>query len=477
MSSSFIESCMGIQGILPAPDDLKGELLEHLNACVADDGGRGVPRTLLEQLLAGGGKRSPDVTALVAIASAVVGNSIVSSRTSHLSYLHSWLLRSLARVPFASISHKAGCANDAAVAVISSLCRHALFATPDVEVCALCITLLHQWTDPPPPSPSLDLVHFLGQPTPPLHILCAVLERAPSSLTLALSPAVTNFFAHFFAVSEISPPDRGLKLLIETLNSFSGDDHIHRCSVTTSSGFDFFPVLRAVMLPTPLAPAPARLAGELCVRWDVQGDLYASQASVNLCRSAELAASAAEALVKATASGNTHDAEDARDLQCHAFLIHARCASAADVKLFESALEGFLGFMGSPSPSQLVITCLAASRVLDSFLARAAADAAEAVVTSPSIADHSSSEFASILPREKQFELVTDAIMALLRACPEGVDEGGQIEAAAETSAAAPLIVRSIAARLALKASGIDTVHGLGGLYQTLCVPCVMFCL
>jgi hypothetical protein len=133
--------------------------------------------------------------------------------------------------------------------------------------------------------------------------------------------------------------------------------------------------------------------------------------------------------------------------------------------------------MGSPSPSQLVITCLAASFVLDSFLARAAADAAEAVVTSPSIADHSSSEFASILPREKQFELVTDAIMALLRACPEGVDEGGQIEAAAETSAAAPLIVRSIAARLALKASGIDAVHGLGGLYQTLCVPYVMFCL
>jgi hypothetical protein len=117
-----------------------------------------------------------------------------------------------------------------------------------------------------------------------------------------------------------------------------------------------------------------------------------------------------------------------------------------------------LGFTGTPSPSQLVMTCLAACVVMDSHSTGAAVD-------TPSPAKSSSPEFSSLLPRDKQFELVSDVIMALLRACPEGIDEGGQGESAADASVAAPIIVRAIAARLALKACRIDMVQCLGGLY------------
>jgi len=458
VSSSFIQSCVGKPGQLPIPDDLQGDLMGHLNACVVGEGGGGVSHTFLEQVLGGGGSKSPEVAALVAIASAVAGSSSVSSRTSTMPHLLSWLLRSLARVSFSSISHSAGSANDAAVAAISSLCRHALFETSDVDACGLCLTLLHHWINPPPSIPPLDLVQFLGQPPPPLPLLCALLERASSSLILALSPAVTTFFARFFSVAESPLPHRGLHLLIETLKSSSGDHRPPSSSSTATSGLDYFPVISAIMQPTPLASAPARLAGELCVRWEVKGGFSTSQTRVILGRSAEVAASAAAASVQATASGNSRDAEDARDLQCHAFLVHARCASAGDVKLFESALENFLGFTGTPSPSQLVMTCLAACVVMDSHSTGAAVD-------TPSPAKSSSPEFSSLLPRDKQFELVSDVIMALLRACPEGIDEGGQGESAADASVAAPIIVRAIAARLALKACRIDMVQCLGGLY------------
>jgi hypothetical protein len=428
-----------------APDDLKAELLRHLNSCFAAHDSTKVAQMFLEQVLGCGNQEHQDIDALVSIASAIVERNVASGSTfaPHLTY---WILGSLARVAFSSVSQKSGSPNEAAVATVSSLCRHALFETTDVDLCAHCMTLLHHWMNPPPSIPPLQLMAFLSQPLPPLTILCSVLQRAPPSQALSVSSAVTSFFANFYAVPEL--PNRGLHLLLETLKSVHGEHRSTLSAVDAQSGLEFSSVIGAIMQASPPGASSVRLASELCVRWDVRCSSDVSLPSVVLCRSAEVEAVAAAAAARAAASGNQRDFEDAYDIQCCSFLIHARHASAADTKLFESVLKTFLGFTGSPSPSLLTMTCLASCLVLDSY-------------SSPAAPDHSkshSSDFASGLSRIKQLELVSDAIMALLRACRAGSDDIVLVDAKNEPLTTSLNIVRSIAAKLALKVSRIDMV-------------------
>jgi hypothetical protein len=451
VSLSFIQSCLGHNGAPGAPDDLKAEFLRHLNLCVGQQESARVAQTFFEQVLGSGNQESYSIDALVIISSAIARNS----GSTFVQNLYCWIFRNLACIPWSSVTLNSGHQNDAAVAAISSLCRYALFETTDVDLCALCLTLLHHWIKTPPPNQPLQLVPFLDQPPPPLKVLCSVLERASPSLSLSLSPAVTTFFASFFTVPEL--PDRGLHLLVETLKSFSGDRPTHNAG-NAQIGLDFHSIISSIMQPSPLGKSPVRLASELCVRWDVRGSVDPSLSSVILCRSAEAEAAACASAAQAAASGNQSDFEEFYDLQCCSFLIHARHASAADTKLFESALEKFLCFTGVPTPSLLAITCLAASLVLDSNSSSATVDAT-AADNIPSDSNLQSSQFASGLSRAKQFEIVTDAIMALLRACRAGSEEGVQVDTAPEAASSALGVIRSISARLALKASRIDMVH------------------
>lgn len=451
MSLSFIQSCLGHNGAPGVADDLKAEYLRHLNLCVGQQESARVARTFFEQVLANGNQESHSIDALVIISSAIARNS----GSTFVHNLYCWVFRSLACVPWSSVALNSGHENDAAVAAMSSLCRYALFETTDVDLCALCLTLLHHWIKAPPPNQPLQLVPFLDQPPPPLKVLCSILERASPSLSLSLSPAVTTFFASFFAVPEL--PDRGLHLLLETLKSFAGDRPTHSAG-NAQIDLDFHSIISSIMQPSPVGKSPVRLASELCVRWDVRGGVDPSLSSVVLCRSAEVEAAACASAAQAAASGNQRDFEESYDVQCCSFLIHARYASVADTKLFESALEKFLCFTGVPSPSLLAITCLAASLVLESNSSSAADDACAADKV-PSDSKLQSSEFASGLSRAKQFEIVTDAIMALLRACRAGAEEGVQVDTAPEASSSALVVIRSTAARLALKASRIDMVH------------------
>jgi hypothetical protein len=247
-------------------------------------------------------------------------------------------------------------------------------------------------------------------------------------------------------------------LLLETLKSFSGQ---HRQFHNAGTVQKHPTIISAIMHPTPLGAAPMRLACELCVRWEVQSATKSPQSNIVLHRSSEVLAAAAAAASQASAIGNLRDFDDACDLQCCSILVHARHASPLEVKLFESDLERFLGIAGCPTPSQLVMTCLSSCLVLESFAHHTTEDSAVSHPALPSKTKSHSSEFLSILPRDKQFELVTDTIMALLRACRAGVDESIQGDEAREASSNAPNIVRSIAAKLALKASRIDMVRHL----------------
>ena len=56
-------------------------------------------------------------------------------------------------------------------------------------------------------------------------------------------------------------------------------------------------------------------------------------------------------------------------------------------------------------------------------------------------------------------ELIQQNFMALLRACRAGSEEGVQVDTAPEAASSALGVIRSISARLALKASRIDMVH------------------
>jgi hypothetical protein len=454
MSASFLKSCLVVNGEACLSHDLRAELLKHLNSCVSNQEGSMVAQTFLEQILGGGNQESHDVDALVTIASAIVSPSI-SSGSACVSQLTSWIFRRLAHIPFLSISHKLGSPNDAAVATISSLCRNALFEYADVDLCTLCMTVLHQWIKQPPPTPPFQLVSFFAQPLPPISVLCSVLQRASPSLAITLSPAVTTFFASFFAVPEL--PNRGLHLLINTLKTFSADQRSTLSTTNTQSSLDFLPVISAILHPTQLCLSSVRLASELCVRWDVRGS---TDSSLVLRRSAEVQVASAAAAAQAAASGNQRDYEDSFDLQCCSFVVHARHASVLDMKLFESVLERFLGFTGTPTPSLLAMTCLAACLVLDSYSSHAS-DAAPFDSQRSSENTSNSSEFASGLSRDKQFEVVTDAVMALLRACRAGADEGGRVDSSNEALLSATTIVKSIAAKLALKASRIDMVHSV----------------
>lgn len=454
ISFSFIKSCLGGSDDPCAPDDLKLQLLQHLNSCESLQGGSAAARIYLEQVPGDGEKGSPDIGALVTIAAAIVGPDI-SSHSASLSHLNYWLFRSLARVTFSSVAVKAeGESNNDAVATMSALCRRALFETSDINLCAHGLELLHHWINPLPPAVPLQLVSFLAQPPPPLSSLCSLLHRAPPSLVSSLSPIVTNFFATFFAVSERT--SRGLFLLIETLKSFSGEQRHSSGAGSAHSSLEYLPVIGAIMQSSPPGASSVLLAGELCVRWDVKGSAASSEAGAVLRRSAEVVAEAAAASEQAAACGNQREFEDARDLECCAFVVHARHASAAHIKLFQSVLEKFLTVTGTATPTQLAMTCLSSCFILEHYCAQAESDQSSG-------SDAHCAEFMSALPRSKLFELATDAIMALLRMCRSESDEGSQATDTAHHDAASTLIaVRSIAARLALKASRIDTVHRFG---------------
>lgn len=430
------------------PDNLKQDFLRHLNSCVADQGGKAAARVFMQQVLVGEEHGSMRVDALVAIAAAITRPGGAASVPD----LVCWLFRCFSSVPFASVCHKSGSSNDVAVAAVSSLCRYALFEATDIDLCALCLTMLRHWLSC---SPSLQLGEFIGRSPPSLSHLCSVIQSACPSVALALSPAVTSFFAHFFDVGEL--PNRGLHLLLETLKSFSGQHRQFHNAGTVRNPT----IISAIMHPTPLGAAPMRLACELCVRWEVQSATKSPQSNIILHRSSDALAAAVAAASQASAIGNLRDFDDACDLQCCSILVHARHASPLEVKLFESDLERFLGIAGCPTPSQLVMACLSSCLVLESFAHHTAEDSAVSYPALPSKTKSRSSDFLSILPRDKQFELVTDTIMALLRACRVGVDDGIQGDEAHEASSNAPNIVRSIAAKLALKASRIDMVRPL----------------
>ncbi len=407
---------------------------------------------LLQQVLEGEEPGSMCVHALVTISSAIARPSI-SCGPASFPELVRWLFRCYSTVPFATVCDKTGCSNGKAVAAISSLCRYALFEAKDLDLCALCLTMIHHWLSS---GSSLQLAEFIGRPSPSLSHLCSVLQKAEPSVALALSPSVTSFFAHFFDVGEI--PNRGLILLIETLKAFSGQ---HR-QVDNAGTVRNPTIISAIMNPTPLGPAAMRLACELCVRWEVQSAMKSPQSNAILHRSAEVLEAAAAAASQAAAIGNLRDFDDACDLQCCSILVHARHASTLEVKLFESELEKFLGITGSPTPSQLVMTCLSSCLVLQAYTHGTTADSA--VTNQPALplkTKSHPSHFVSVLSRDKQFELVTDTIMALLRACRAGADENVHSDDVPEARLTAPIIVRSIAAKLALKASRIDMVRRL----------------
>jgi hypothetical protein len=450
ISYSFIKSCFGGNEESCTSDDIKLEMLKHLNSCESAQGDSKIPHIFLEQVLGGADEVSPEVAALAAIASAVVDQSS-RSRCVSLPHLTRWILRSLTRVSFSSIADVAGLSHSDAVAAISSLCRQALFDNTDVDTCARCLELLHHWTNPAPSTPPLQLVSFLGQPPPPLTSLCTLLQRTPPDRILSLSHFVTSFFANFYSVPEHS--NRGLFLLIETLKSFSGHHH-HSSRASSAQSSRELAVISAILQPSPPSPASVRLAGELCVRWDVKGCMASRETDIVLRRSADVLTAAAAAAEQAAACGNQRHFEDERDVECCSFMIYARHAVVAHIKLFQTVLEKFLAFSGKPTSMQLVMACLSSLFVLDSSCSPAAPGPA---CDSLSGSDSLSSESLSCMPRNKQFELVTDAIMALLRACRADTEDSEKADAAHDGSTL--MIVRSIAAKLALKASRLDTVQ------------------
>jgi hypothetical protein len=279
----------------------------------------------------------------------------------------------------------------------------------------------------------------------------------PSSLALSLSPAVASFFGHFFSVAQA--PNRGLPLLLETLRSFSADHRHVRSAATVLSNSDILPVIKTIMQPSSLDPVPVRIAAELCVRWEIKSSMYPSRPFVVLHRSNEVAAAAAAAAAQASASGNQREFESCCDLLCLSFLIHSRHASAADIKLFESTLQDFVAVDIIPTVSQLAMSCLASCIVIDSCMPSSTSVASEADDLNVLDSQTGVSEFASSLSRDKRFELATDAIMALLRFCRRSADDSAQENVSSEI--AALQLVRSVAAKLALKASRMNMVGQL----------------